>query len=82
MLCTYFTAQSTVILLMVLELQQSTRSSRNLGVGTAKKLSQLPAVDMQHAPAKLPSKLHLSAYVDLLAQSLCSMHSHCTSKLG
>ena len=46
-----------------------------------KKLSQLPAVDMQHAPAKLPSKLHLSAYVDLLAQSLCSMHSHCTSKL-
>ena len=47
-----------------------------------KKLSQLPAVDMQHAPAKLPSKLHLSAYVDLLAQSLCSMHSHCESKIG
>ena len=41
-----------------------------------KKLSQLPAVDMQHAPAKLPSKLPLSAYVDLLAQSMCSMHSH------
>ena len=36
-----------------------------------KKLSQLPAVEMQNAPAKLPSKLHLSAYVDLLAQSLC-----------
>ena len=45
-----------------------------------KKLSQLPAVDMQHAPAKLPSKLHLSAYVDSLAQSLCSMHSDCASK--
>ncbi|KNZ58648.1 uncharacterized protein VP01_1888g2 [Puccinia sorghi] len=36
-----------------------------------KKLAQLPAVDMQHAPAKLPSKLHMSAYVDFLAQSLC-----------
>ena len=43
-----------------------------------KKLSQLPAVDMQHAPAKLPSKLHLSVYVDLLAQML---HSDCVSAL-
>ena len=46
------------------------------------KLSQLPAVDMQNAPLKLPSKLHLSAYVDFLAQSLCSMHSDCASNLG
>ncbi|KNZ55453.1 hypothetical protein VP01_2672g2 [Puccinia sorghi] len=36
--------------------------------------------DMQHAPAKLPSKLHKFEYVDVLAQSLCSLHS--TSKLG
>ncbi|KNZ59642.1 putative signal peptide protein [Puccinia sorghi] len=38
-----------------------------------KKLSQLPAVDMQHAPAKLPSKLHLFAYAVFLAQSLFSL---------
>ena len=44
-----------------------------------KKLNPLPAVDMHHDPAKLPSKLHLSAYVDFLAQSLCSMHSHCAA---
>ena len=37
-----------------------------------KKISQLPAVDMQHAPAKLPSKLHLSAYVDF-------WYSHCAA---
>ncbi|KNZ53663.1 hypothetical protein VP01_316g3 [Puccinia sorghi] len=36
-----------------------------------KKLSQWPAVEMQHAPANLPSKLHMFAYVDVLAQSLC-----------
>ena len=47
-----------------------------------KKLDQLPAVDIQHAPAKLPSKLHIFAYVDFLAQSLCSVHSDCASKLG
>ncbi|KNZ46016.1 hypothetical protein VP01_761g2 [Puccinia sorghi] len=35
-----------------------------------KKLDPLPAVDMQHAPAKLPSKLHLFACVDVLEQSL------------
>ncbi|KNZ47527.1 hypothetical protein VP01_632g2 [Puccinia sorghi] len=35
-----------------------------------KKLSQLPTVDMQHAPAKLSSKLHLFECVDVLAQSL------------
>ncbi|KNZ51312.1 hypothetical protein VP01_3g3 [Puccinia sorghi] len=46
-----------------------------------KKLAQLPAVDMQHAPAKLPSKLHLFACVDFMAQSLCSLHSDCASKL-
>ena len=46
------------------------------------KLDQLPAVDIQHAPAKLPSKLHMFAYVDFLAQSLCSVHSDCASKLG
>ena len=44
---------------------------------TAKKLDQLPAVDIQHARAKLPSKLHMFAYVDFLAQSLCSVHSNC-----
>ncbi|KNZ53624.1 hypothetical protein VP01_3182g1 [Puccinia sorghi] len=37
-----------------------------------KKLAQLPVVDMWHAPAKLPSKLHLFACVDVLAQSLCT----------
>ena len=47
-----------------------------------KKLDQLPAVEIQHAPAKLPSKLHMFAYVDFLAQSLCSVHSDCASKLG
>ncbi|KNZ58159.1 hypothetical protein VP01_1987g3 [Puccinia sorghi] len=46
-----------------------------------KKLDQLPAVDMQKAPAKLSSKLHLFEYVNVLAQSLCSMHSDCASKL-
>ena len=45
-----------------------------------KKLDQLPAVDIQHAPAKLPSKLHIFAYVDFLAQSLCSVHSDCVKK--
>ena len=49
---------------------------------TAKKLDQLPAVDIQHAPAKLPSKLHIFSYVDYLAQSLCSVHSDFSSKLG
>ncbi|KNZ61516.1 hypothetical protein VP01_138g2 [Puccinia sorghi] len=44
--------------------------------------AQLPAVDMQHAPAKLPSKLHLFACVDVLAQSLCSLQNDCASKLG
>ena len=51
-------------------------------IALQEKLSQLPAVDMQHAPVKLPSKLNLSAYVDSLAQSLCSMHSDCALKLG
>ncbi|KNZ44250.1 putative signal peptide protein [Puccinia sorghi] len=32
---------------------------------------------MQHAPAKLQSKLHLFACVDVLAQSLCCLHSDC-----
>ncbi|KNZ61595.1 hypothetical protein VP01_1380g3 [Puccinia sorghi] len=36
-----------------------------------KKLDQLHAIDMQHAPAKLPSKLHMLSYVEFLAQSLC-----------
>ena len=31
---------------------------------TVKKLAELPAVDMQHPPAKLQSKLYLFAYVD------------------
>ncbi|KNZ57728.1 hypothetical protein VP01_2087g2 [Puccinia sorghi] len=31
---------------------------------------------------QLPSKLHMFAYVDVLAQSLCGMHSDCASKLG
>ncbi|KNZ55611.1 hypothetical protein VP01_2631g1 [Puccinia sorghi] len=33
-----------------------------------KKHDQLHAVDMQHAPAKLPFKLHIFAYVESLAQ--------------
>ncbi|KNZ62511.1 putative signal peptide protein [Puccinia sorghi] len=36
---------------------------------------------MQHAPAKLPFKLHMFAYVEFLAQSLCIMHSECALKL-
>ncbi|KNZ57242.1 hypothetical protein VP01_2202g1 [Puccinia sorghi] len=47
-----------------------------------KELAQLPAVDMQNAPAKLPCKLCMFAYVDVLAQSLCRLHSDCASKLG
>ncbi|KNZ43646.1 hypothetical protein VP01_9g4 [Puccinia sorghi] len=46
------------------------------------KLAQLIAVDMRHAPAKLPSKLHLFSCVDVLAQSLCSLNSDCESNLG
>ncbi|KNZ53313.1 hypothetical protein VP01_3281g1 [Puccinia sorghi] len=38
-----------------------------------KKLTQLPAVNMQHASAKLPSKLHLFAYVDF---SVCTVTVH------
>ncbi|KNZ59157.1 hypothetical protein VP01_1792g1 [Puccinia sorghi] len=41
-----------------------------------------PRIDMQHAPAKLPFKLHMFAYVEFLEQSLCSLHSDCASKLG
>ncbi|KNZ51536.1 putative signal peptide protein [Puccinia sorghi] len=37
---------------------------------------------MQHAPAKLPFKLHMFAYVEFLAQSLCSLHSDCASKIA
>ncbi|KNZ60711.1 hypothetical protein VP01_1512g2 [Puccinia sorghi] len=42
-----------------------------------KKLAQLPAVDMQHAPAKLSSKLHLFAYVDVVqsGQLMCNKAS-------
>ena len=46
------------------------------------KLAQLPVVDVKHAPAKLPSKLHLFAFVNFLEQSLCSVHSDCALKLG
>ncbi|KNZ57898.1 hypothetical protein VP01_2043g1 [Puccinia sorghi] len=53
-----------------------------LTITAKKKLAQLPAVDMQHATAKLPSKLHLFACVDVLAQPLCSLQSDCVSKLG
>ncbi|KNZ58250.1 ring finger domain protein [Puccinia sorghi] len=35
-----------------------------------------------HAPAKRPSKLHMFAYAYVVAQSLCSLHSDCASKLG
>ncbi|KNZ52264.1 hypothetical protein VP01_362g6 [Puccinia sorghi] len=53
-----------------------------LNLSLQKKLDQLHAVDMQHFPAKLPFKLHLFAYVEFLAQSLCSLHSDCASKLA
>ncbi|KNZ51660.1 hypothetical protein VP01_386g4 [Puccinia sorghi] len=49
---------------------------------TAKKIAQLPAVDMQHSPAKLTSKLHKFAYVDVLTQSMCRLHSDCASKIA
>ncbi|KNZ53842.1 hypothetical protein VP01_311g2 [Puccinia sorghi] len=42
-----------------------------------KRLAQLLAVDMQHAPANLSFKLHLFEYVDVLAQSLCILDSAC-----
>ncbi|KNZ47110.1 hypothetical protein VP01_666g5 [Puccinia sorghi] len=45
-------------------------------------IAQLPAVDMQDASTKLPSKLHMFSYVYILAQSLCILHSDCASKLG
>ncbi|KNZ44506.1 hypothetical protein VP01_909g3 [Puccinia sorghi] len=35
----------------------------------------------EHATAKLPLKLHMFAYVEFLAQSLCSLNSDCASKL-
>ncbi|KNZ45843.1 hypothetical protein VP01_774g1 [Puccinia sorghi] len=35
------------------------------------KLDQLHAVDMQHVPAKLQFKLHMFAFAEFLAQSLC-----------
>ncbi|KNZ51545.1 hypothetical protein VP01_390g2 [Puccinia sorghi] len=47
-----------------------------------KKLAQLTAVDMQHAPAKLPSKLNLFVFVNVLVQSLCSLHSDCASNFA
>ncbi|KNZ52027.1 hypothetical protein VP01_3723g1 [Puccinia sorghi] len=47
-----------------------------------KKLDELHAADMQHAPAKLPSKLHMLSYVEFLAKSMCSLHSDCASKLA
>ena len=46
-----------------------------------KKIDHLPAVEIQHSPAKLPSKLHIFAFVDFWAQSLCSVKSDCASKL-
>ncbi|KNZ47625.1 hypothetical protein VP01_626g1 [Puccinia sorghi] len=47
-----------------------------------RKLSQLPAVNMQHAPVKPSSKLHLFAYVDVLVNSVCKaswefLHVNC-----
>ena len=60
----------------------NTLSAFGLDTTLQKNLDQLPAVDIKHAPAKLPSKLHMFAYVDFLAQSLCSVHSECASKLG
>ncbi|KNZ46543.1 hypothetical protein VP01_717g1 [Puccinia sorghi] len=45
-------------------------SSVNKTVALQEELAQLPSVEMQHAAAKLPSKLHMFAYVDVLAQSL------------
>ncbi|KNZ55326.1 hypothetical protein VP01_270g1 [Puccinia sorghi] len=44
------------------------------------KLDQLPAVDMQHVPAKPPSKLNMFAYVDVLTHSLCIIHSELTTE--
>ncbi|KNZ59423.1 hypothetical protein VP01_1733g1 [Puccinia sorghi] len=38
---------------------------------------QVPAVEMKHAPANLTSKLHMFAYRDVLAQSLCILHNDC-----
>ena len=42
------------------------------------RLSELPAVDMQHAPAKLPFKLDLFKYADFLEPA----HSDCALMLG
>ncbi|KNZ54575.1 hypothetical protein VP01_290g1 [Puccinia sorghi] len=40
------------------------------------------SVDMQHSTAKLLLKLHLFAYLDFLAQLLCSLHTDCAPKLA
>ncbi|KNZ50212.1 hypothetical protein VP01_453g4 [Puccinia sorghi] len=69
--------------LQILRVSKMDKEENKLSIcSTAKQLAQLPAVDMQHAPAKLSSKLHLCACVDILAQSPCSMHSDSASKLG
>ncbi|KNZ64087.1 putative signal peptide protein [Puccinia sorghi] len=53
--------------------------SQFLLLGTMQqKLAQLPAVDMQHAPAKLSCKLHLFVYVVVLAHqcAVCTVTVH------
>ncbi|KNZ57157.1 putative signal peptide protein [Puccinia sorghi] len=51
-------------------------STTNRQVNCKKKIAQLPPVDMQHAPAKLPYKLHMFAYLDVLAHSVFIVTVH------
>ncbi|KNZ45043.1 hypothetical protein VP01_853g2 [Puccinia sorghi] len=53
--------------------QQETRGLSLLSHSLKEKNGQLPAADMQHAPAKLPSKLHMFAYLDFFWKSHCSV---------
>jgi len=75
-------AMLTSIVACVLAMLTCSLACASHQLSLQKKLDQLPAVDIQHAPTKLPYKLCMFAYVDFLAQSLCSVHSDCAFKLG
>ncbi|KNZ57501.1 hypothetical protein VP01_2140g2 [Puccinia sorghi] len=70
--CTTCGISGMVILLLFLTGKKTSDMFEFLNWHCKKKLAQLPAVDMQDAPAKLPSKLHMFSYVDMLEQSLCT----------
>ncbi|KNZ57185.1 hypothetical protein VP01_2217g1 [Puccinia sorghi] len=94
-----FVSNKVFILFFILFIEKSSPSFLYLGkemlppsfpirrptTGTAKKKkAQLPAVDMQHASAKLSFKLHLFEYVYVLAQPICikACLNHSWRKVG